>query len=88
LRDTRAKDHEDFVSRENTTPKVIEALDVIATKLSAIQPESDAEAVLAELHRIGGENPILALIQLASTFSAEKLASVQDKIAELRASLE
>jgi len=56
--------------------------------LSAIQPEADAEAVLAELTRIGGENPILALVSLASTFSAEKLQSVQDKIAELRASLE
>lgn len=52
---------------------VVEALDVIASKLGAIQPESDAEAVLAELHRIGGENPILALVSLASTFSAEKL---------------
>jgi len=41
--------------------------------LSAIQPEADAEAVLAELERVGGNNPILALVQLASTFSAEKL---------------
>jgi chromosome segregation ATPase len=88
LRENRAKEHEDFKSRQVQTPKVIEALDVIATKLGSIEPEGDAEAVLAELHRIGGENPILALVQLASTFSAEKLQSVQDKIAELRASLE
>lgn len=70
------------------TPKVIEALDVIASKLGSIQPEGDAEAVLAELHRIGGENPILALVSLASTFSAERLQSVNDKVAELRASLQ
>ena len=88
LRDTRASDHAAFEERMQTTPKVIDALDVIASKLGAIQPESDADAVLAELRRIGGENPILALVQLASTFSAEKLQSVQDKIAELRGSLE
>ncbi|KAM3142659.1 hypothetical protein pb186bvf_005318 [Paramecium bursaria] len=88
LRVQRADDNEAFKGRQITTPKVVEALDVIASKLSAIQPEGDAEAVLAELHRIGGENPILALVSLASTFSAEKLQSVQEKIAELRASLE
>jgi DNA repair exonuclease SbcCD ATPase subunit len=88
LRDTRANDHAAFEERMQSTPKVIDALDVIASKLGAIQPESDADAVLAELRRIGSENPILALVQLASTFSAEKLQSVQDKIAELRASLE
>lgn len=88
LRDTRAADHAAFEERQQSTPKVIDALDVIASKLGAIQPESDADAVLAELRRIGSENPILALVQLASTFSAEKLQSVQDKIAELRGSLE
>ena len=88
MRQTRATENASFKERQELTPKVIEALDVIASKLSAIQPESDAEAVLAELHRIGGENPILALVSLASTFSAEKLQSVQDKIAELRGSLE
>ncbi|CAD8082218.1 unnamed protein product [Paramecium primaurelia] len=88
LRQKRAEDHASFEERQITTPKVVEALDVIAAKLSAIQPEADAEAVLAELERVGGNNPILALVQLASTFSAEKLQNVQDKIAELRASLE
>jgi len=88
LRDTRANDHAAFEERQVQTPKVIEALDVIASKLGAIQPESDADVVLAELRRIGGENPILALVQLASTFSPERLQSVQDKIAELRGSLE
>jgi len=88
LRDTRATDHASFEERQLTTPRVIEALDVIASKLGAIQPESDADAVLTELRRIGGENPILALVQLASTFSPERLQSVQDKIAELRGSLE
>ncbi|CAD8111892.1 unnamed protein product [Paramecium primaurelia] len=88
LREQRAEDHAAYQEREIQTPKVVEALDVIAAKLSAIQPEADAEVVLAELERVGGENPILALVQLASTFSAEKLQSVQAKIGELRASLE
>ncbi|CAD8112275.1 unnamed protein product [Paramecium sonneborni] len=88
LRDQRAEDHAAYEEREIQTPKVVEALNVIAAKLSAIQPEADAEVVLAELEKVGGDNPILALVQLASTFSTEKLQSVQDKIGELRTSLE
>lgn len=50
------------MKREIQTPKVIEAIDVIAAKLSAIEPESDAVAVLAELESVGSANPILALV--------------------------
>jgi hypothetical protein len=63
-------------------------LDVIAQKLSAIQPEGDVAAVFLELQKMGASNPILALVSLASSFSADQLTNVQNKIAELRSSIE
>jgi hypothetical protein len=37
---------------------------------------------------MGASNPILALVSLASSFSADQLTNVQNKIAELRSSIE
>lgn len=37
---------------------------------------------------MGGSNPILALVQLASSFSADQLVNVQQKIQELRGSMQ
>lgn len=39
--------------------------------------------VMAELNKIGGSNPILALVQVASTFSEEALSNVVTKLQEL-----
>lgn len=43
---------------------------------------------MIELAKIGGNNPILALAQVASTFSKDRLDHVISKMEELRASLE
>jgi hypothetical protein len=61
---------------------------MIATKLGAIQPESDAAAVFLELHKMGRTNPIAAFVTLASAFSPERLENVQSKMTELRGSIE
>ena len=61
---------------------------MIATKLGSIEPETDAAAVLLDLHKMGKSNPIAALVSLASAFSPERLANVQQKMGELRASIE
>ena len=37
---------------------------------------------------MGSSNPILALVSLASSFSADQLANVQAKIEELRGSMQ
>lgn len=87
MRTSRAKAAQDFVVRQQQSQEVIEALDVIAQKLGAIQPNGDNAAVFLELEKMGGTNPILALVQLASSFSADQLTNVQQKISELRASM-
>ncbi|KAM3138477.1 hypothetical protein pb186bvf_009391 [Paramecium bursaria] len=88
LRTQRAKDAASFASRIQSTREVVEALNVVAAKLGAIQPEADAKAVLLELHNMGKSNPIAALVSLASAFSSERLQQVQGKIQELRSSME
>lgn len=67
---------------------MIEALNVIAAKLSSITPETDARAVLLELHKMGNSNPIAALVALAAALPKEKLDNVLNKIQELRTSME
>jgi hypothetical protein len=59
---------------------VIEALNVIAAKLGSITPETDARAVLLELHKMGNSNPIAALVALAAALPKEKLDNVLNKI--------
>ncbi|CAD8043380.1 unnamed protein product [Paramecium primaurelia] len=88
LRTQRAKDAEAFAQRIKSTADVVEALNVVAAKLSAIQPEQDPKAVFLELHNMGKSNPIAALVSIASAFSKERLQQTQDKIAELRQSIE
>jgi hypothetical protein len=55
-------------------------LNVIASKLSSITPETDAAAVLLELHKMGNSNPIAALVALAAALPKEKLDNVLNKI--------
>jgi len=40
-------------------------LNVVASKLSAIQPEQDVKAVFMELHNMGKSNPIAALVSVS-----------------------
>ena len=88
LRSTRTAEEEAYKKRQQQTREVIEALNMIATKLGSIEPETDAAAVLLDLHKMGKSNPIAALVSLASAFSPERLANVQQKMGELRASIE
>jgi len=89
LRAARERDAADFENRQRQSVEVIGALELIIEKLSNIPAhEGNAEAALAELSRIGGNNPILALVQVASTFSQESLDKVIGKMEELRNSLE
>jgi chromosome segregation ATPase len=87
LKDSRARDAEDFVKRQSQSTEVVSALELIIEKFSTIAPHEDHEAVFAELAKIGSTNPIMALVQLASTFSPAALEKVQGKLEELRQSL-
>lgn len=88
LREARELDAAEFENRQRTSVEVVGALELIIEKLQTIAPESDSEAALAELARIGSSNPIMALVQVASTFSEEALNSVVTKLQDLRSSLE
>ena len=55
-------------------------MNVIAAKLGSITPETDARAVLLELHKMGNSNPIAALVALAAALPKEKLDNVLNKI--------
>lgn len=85
----RQRDSEEFSRRQQQGVEVISALELIIEKLSTIPAnDNDANLVLSQLSKIGSSNPILALVQVASTFSAEALANVVGKIQSLRSSLE
>jgi chromosome segregation ATPase len=89
LDDARQRDSEEFARRQTQGVEVIGALELIIEKLSTIPAnDNDANLVLSELAKIGNSNPILALVQVASTFSPEALAGVIGKIESLRSSLE
>eukprot|EP01006_Ploeotia_vitrea_P006913 TRINITY_DN15238_c0_g1_i1.p1 TRINITY_DN15238_c0_g1~~TRINITY_DN15238_c0_g1_i1.p1 ORF type:complete len:129 (+),score=27.84 TRINITY_DN15238_c0_g1_i1:400-786(+) len=89
LDDARVHDAEEFTRRQQQAVEVIGALELIIEKLSTIPAnDNDANLVLAELAKIGNSNPILALVQVASTFSQEALDNVISKMEELRTSLE
>ncbi|CAD8154538.1 unnamed protein product [Paramecium pentaurelia] len=79
---------DDFIKFEHETENVIEAIEVIFTKLSSIQPEQEVVQILTQLNQIGASNPILALMQVASTFSKDQLNNVLNKLSEVSASLE
>jgi chromosome segregation ATPase len=89
LRDARARDADDFAKRQAQSTEVVGALELIIEKFSTLQPhEEKTDAVLAELAKIGNSNPILALMQIASTFSPAALEKVKSKLEELRTSLQ
>ncbi|KAM3132912.1 hypothetical protein pb186bvf_015060 [Paramecium bursaria] len=88
LREQRASDNDNFKRFEVETEGVIEAVEVIIQKLSSIQPEQEVLAALTQLNKIGASNPILALMQVASTFSAEQLNNVISKLGEVANQLE
>lgn len=70
LDDARVHDAEEFTRRQQQAVEVIGALELIIEKLSTIPAnDNDANLALAELAKIGNSNPILALVQVASTFS-------------------
>lgn len=65
------------------------ALDLIIEKLQTIVPNTNDESlVLSELNKIGASNPIMALVQVASTFSQESLDNVVKKMVDLKNSIE
>jgi len=89
LDEARQRDSEEFARRQTQGVEVVGALELIIERLSTIPAnENDANLVLSELAKIGSSNPILALVQVASTFSPEALANVVGKIESLRTSLE
>ncbi|CAD8089802.1 unnamed protein product [Paramecium sonneborni] len=88
LTEQRANDAEDFIKFENETENVIDAIEVIFTKLSSIQPDQEVVQILTQLNQIGASNPILALMQVASTFSKDQLNNVLNKLSEVSSSLE
>ncbi|CAD8063387.1 unnamed protein product [Paramecium primaurelia] len=87
IREQRAEDAESFKKFENETENVIEAVEVIIQRLSSIQPDQEVLAALTQLNKIGASNPILALMQVASTFSAEQLNNVLGKLGEVSTQL-
>jgi len=88
LQNARAQDAEDFQNRQRQSVEVVRALDLIIEKFDTIQSNDNHEAVLAELGKIGSSNPIMALVQVASTFSQESLLKVTAALQKLQADLE
>lgn len=87
LKDSRARDADDFAKRQAQSVEVVGALDLIIEKFATIQGEALAQTALADLAKIGSSNPILALMEVASTFSQAQLDKVKTKLEELRTSL-
>lgn len=88
LREEREQDAFNYAARQAQLAEVLEAIDLIIEKLGGITPNSNADAVLAQLNKIGKSNPILALAQVASSFNEESLRRVNEKLETLRESLE
>lgn len=88
LRAEREEEAFNFAARQANLAEVLEAIDLIIEKLGGISPNADNSAVLAQLTKIGKSNPILALAQVASSFNAESLNRINEKLETLRESLE
>jgi hypothetical protein len=76
LRDQRKAESADYHKRVRRFEEVLAALDLIIGKVREIKPDdakTATKAALVELARIGNTNPILALVQIASTFSKDTL---------------
>lgn len=69
MRESRARDADDFAKRQAQSIEVIGALDLITEKFSTIKGVEAAQTALADLAKIGTTNPIMALVEVASTFS-------------------
>jgi hypothetical protein len=88
LRESRARDADDFAKRQAQSVEVIGALDLIIEKFSTIKGVETAQTALADLAKIGTANPIMALVEVASTFSQDSLDKVKSKLEELRVNLQ
>jgi chromosome segregation ATPase len=88
LREEREADAFAFAARTAQTEEVIGALDMILERLGGISPDASNAAVLAQLAKIGSSNPILALAQVASGFSAASLEKVTGVLENLKDDLE
>jgi len=74
----RKQDYADFLERQEATKIVIDALKVIIPKMKAIDPSSATaepvdRVILAELAKIGNNNPIKALVQVATKLDPKAL---------------
>jgi len=88
LREQRETDAFNFAARQAALQEVLDAIDLILEKLGGMSAGSSADAVLAQLNKIGKSNPIMALAQLAAGFNSESFAKVVEKLESLRESLE
>lgn len=89
LEEARKKDEEEFAARQQNAVDVMGALELIIEKLGAIKANTNDETlVMAELNKLGSSNPIMALVQVASTFSQDSLDNVINKMEELRVSID
>jgi septal ring factor EnvC (AmiA/AmiB activator) len=74
----RKEDYADFLERQEATKIVIDALKVIIPKMKNIDPSAATKApvdqvILAELAKIGNNNPIKALVQIATRLDPKAL---------------
>jgi len=88
LRTERENDAFAYAARTAQTQEVIGALEMILEKLKGISPGASSASVLAQLSKIGNTNPILALAQVASGFTAESLGKVTGVLEQLKDDLD
>lgn len=90
LRTQRLRDAEAFAERMAKANEVLEAIDLILDKLNGLggnAPVSDEEAFI-QLAKIGNQNPIMALVQIAASFSEEALGNVIEKVGDVKVETE
>jgi transcription elongation GreA/GreB family factor len=84
IKEARESDAFHFAASLAQNQEVLSALDLILEKLNGIQPDASAESVLIQLAKTGPKNPIMALAQLASSFSKESFAKTIEKLEQIR----
>lgn len=83
------QDANDYDQRVLDHTQVIEALEIIIPKLQSItSQENSPQAIFAELAKIGKSNPIAALVEVAASLDPEALASVINKLEDIRDSVQ
>jgi hypothetical protein len=85
-------EHESDITNFNLRTKehnqVLEALEIIIPKLKAIpNTKQKKHAIFAELAKIGTENPIAALVTLATSLNHNALNTIIEKLSEIRDSV-